>query len=188
MSTHWDQIRATLARRFFAATVLQAGLGVLLATLLILWSGPPVPGPELRLPVAFQFATFCLVAGSLLLQQAIGSVRLERQAAFRRSLLTALVMAILFVGIQSAGLWGFMHSVSNVRDTQTNVHGFVFMFAALHAMHFLIAQSVLLWVTLCAFADRYDHEYYWGVVFAAWCWHVLGIVWVAILCVFAIVT
>jgi heme/copper-type cytochrome/quinol oxidase subunit 3 len=44
---------------------------------------------------------------------------------------------------------------------------------------------VLLWVTLSAFADRYDHEYCWGVSFAAWCWHVLGVVWLAILFVFA---
>ena len=78
--------------------------------------------------------------------------------------------------------------MKDYQQTQTNAHGFVFMFAALHAMHFLVAQSVLLWVTLAAFCDRYDHEYYFGVTFAAWFWHVLGIAWLAILCVFSVAT
>ncbi len=113
-------------------------------------------------------------------------VRIERQQPFRRCLLLALGCAVLFVAVQSFGLWHFVSGTKDVENPQMNVHGFVFMFAALHAMHFVVAQSVLLWVTLSAFADRYDHEYYWGVTFAGWLWHALGIVWLAILCVFAI--
>lgn len=187
MTTHWDQMRAAMARRFYVATVAQAAVGGAIAAALMALNGRPAPAAQLQLPTAFQFATCCLALGSLCLHQAVGHVRRERQEPFRRALLTALLMAVLFVGVQSYGLWSFMYSVADVRQTQTNVHGFVFMFAALHAMHFLVAQSILLWVTLCALADRYDHEYYWGVVFAGWCWHALGIVWIAILCVFAIV-
>jgi hypothetical protein len=43
-------------------------------------------------------------------------------------------------------------------------------------------------VTLGALADRYDHEYFWGVSLCAWFWHALGIVWVCILIVFVIST
>ena len=39
----------------------------------------------------------------------------------------------------------------------------------------------LCYVTVQALADRYDHEYYWGVSICAWFWHALGIAWVALL-------
>lgn len=186
MATEWDLIRATTSRRFFLAAILQAQAAILIAAGLVIVVDVPPPQPELTLPTAFQFGTFLLVLGSWFLHRAVGYVRVERQPMFRRSLLMALACAVLFVGVQSFGIWSFSRTVADNANPQLNVHGFVFMFTALHALHFLIAQSVLLWVTLCAFADRYDHEYYWGVVFAAWCWHVLGIVWIAILCVFAI--
>jgi cytochrome c oxidase subunit III len=179
-------IRAQLARRFFVAAAMQLMLCAAIATVLAAVVGRPEPSHRLTLPTAFQFSTVFLAVGSWLLHRAIRLVQIERRAEFRRTLLLALSTAVLFVGIQSFGLWQFVTGVVDYRQTQLNVHGFVFMFTTLHGLHFVVAQSVLLWVTLSAFADRYDHEYYWGVTFAAWCWHVLGIVWIAILCVFAI--
>jgi cytochrome c oxidase subunit III len=44
----------------------------------------------------------------------------------------------------------------------------------------------LVFVTVQGFADRYDHEYYWGVLVCACFWHALGIVWLAILFVLVI--
>ena len=187
MTTRWDQNRVFIARRFFLAALLQLAAGILIAATLIAVNGRPPIRTSLILPKAFQYGTLCLAFGSWYLHQAVFSVRLERQLQFRRSLYLALVFAVMFVGVQSYGLWDFVKAVPESGWTQTDVNGFVFVFAAVHAMHFLVAQSVLLWVTLCAGYDRYDHEYYWGVVFAAWCWHGLGLVWLAILCVFAIV-
>lgn len=186
MNPDWNLIRTRLTRRFFLAVLVQASVAGAIAAGLALLNGRPAPTPRLTLPAAFQFATFFLALGSWLVHRAVHFVRLERQPEFRLFLLLALATAALFTGIQSFGLYQFTSGVAGSPDTQLNVHGFVFMFTALHALHFVIAQSVLLWVTLCAMVDRYDHEYYWGVTFAAWCWHVLGIVWVAILCVFAI--
>jgi heme/copper-type cytochrome/quinol oxidase subunit 3 len=89
-----------------------------------------------------------------------------------------------FVAVQGFGLWAMDKGGNSAQDAQLGVHGFVIMFTALHAMHFLVAQSILLWVTISAFADRYDHEYSWGVTFAAGFWHILGVVWMCILFVF----
>jgi heme/copper-type cytochrome/quinol oxidase subunit 3 len=100
--------------------------------------------------------------------------------------LVSLGFAMAFVAVQGFGLWAMDKGVRTAHAAQIGVHGFVVMLTALHAMHFVIAQSVLLWVTLSAFADRYDHEYYWGVTFATWCWHGLGVVWMGILFVFTI--
>ncbi len=186
MSNRWDQNRVSLARRFFLATGLQCGVIVVLGFALGWMLDHPAPTKDLRLPAAFQFGTMLLAAGSWSLHDAHTNVRLERQPRFRRSLIFALVAAVLFVAVQSYGMWALIKSISPDLEMQTSVHGMVIMFATIHAMHFIVAQSVLLWVTLSAFTDRYDHEYYWGVTFAGWCWHVLGIVWIAILCIFAI--
>ncbi len=186
MSNRWDQNRASLARRFFLATGLQCGVILVLGLALGRLFHHPEPTKELRLPVAFQFGTMLLALGSWCLHDAHANVRLERQPRFRRSLILALVAAVLFVAVQSYGMWALIKSIAPDMEMQTSVHGMVIMFAAIHAMHFIVAQSVLLWVTLSAFEDRYDHEYYWGVTFAGWCWHVLGIVWIGILCIFAI--
>ena len=59
--------------------------------------------------------------------------------------------------------------------------------AALHGMHFVIALLFLSYVTVQAFADRYDHEYFFGVTVCSWFWHLLAVVWCAILVVMMIV-
>ena len=186
MSNRWDLARASLARRFFLATVLQASVILLLGFSLGLIFRHPEPTEKLELPTAFQFGTIFLAIGSWCLHDAHTHVRLERQRRFRTSLVLALGAAVLFVSVQSYGMWALVKSISPQLEMQTSIHSMVIMFAAIHAMHFVVAQSILLWVTLSAFADRYDHEYYWGVTFAGWCWHVLGIVWIGILCIFAI--
>lgn len=177
-----------MARRFILATVVQAAICAGLALGLASIFGPSPQKDSLKLPTAFRFGTLFLAAGSWFLHAGREHVRREKQTEFRRSLLTALVFAVLFVGVQSFGLWAFVKSTRDHANPQLNAHGFVFMFTALHAMHFLIAQSVLLWVTLAAHLDRYDHEYFFGVTFATWIWHALGIAWIAILCVFTIVS
>lgn len=186
MSTRWAENQSMMARRFFLATICQAAVCILLASLLAYFFKAPPATDRIRLPAAFRFGTVFLICGSWFLHVSLNHVKVERQADFRRSLLLALVFAVLFVGVQSYGLWGFVQGTRDYQNPQMNTHGFVFMFASLHAMHFLVAQSVLLWVTLSAHYDRYDHEYYFGVTFAAWFWHALGIVWLAILWVFSI--
>ena len=186
MPTRWAENQSMLARRFFGATIVQAILCGAIAWGLAWWFGPQSPGDRLALPSAFKFGTAFLFAGSWFLHVGRQKVRMERQLEFRRALLMALLFSVLFVSVQTFGLWGFVNATRDYQNPQLNTHGFVFMFAALHAMHFLVAQSVLLWVTLAAFCDRYDHEYYFGVTFANWFWHALGIAWLAILCVFSI--
>lgn len=188
MTSRWAENQSLMARRFFLATVTQAVVCSVCAAGLAWLFGAPEPSDRLHLPIAFQFGTLFLLLGSWFLHSSRNYVRLERQTEFRSALLWALLFAMLFVCVQSFGLWAFVKGTKDHDNPQLNTHGFVFMFTALHAMHFLVAQSVLLWVTLAAFCDRYDHEYYFGVTFAVWFWHALGIAWLAILCVFSIAT
>lgn len=184
MANRWDLIRVSLARRFYLATVCQAILVISGSFLLAALFGRQTPSDRLRLPWAFLVSTGLLVAGSWYMERARACVRREKQPEFRRALLQALVSAMLFVIVQGYGLWAMDKGARTADNSQLGVHSFVVMFTALHGMHFLVAQSVLLWVTLSAFADRYDHEYSWGVTFASGFWHILGVVWLCILFVF----
>lgn len=142
---------------------------------------------EAMFPPVFWGTTALLFAGSFSLQRAVWMVQREKQGPFRRSLIAALVFGTLFVTVQSYGLCSLVrHQKPN--EVETGANAFLTLFSALHAMHFTLALLCLVWVTLSSLADRYDHEYFWGVKLCALFWHALGIVWLVILMAFLIVT
>ena len=112
MANRWDLARASLARRFFLATVLQGGVILLLGFSLGWIFRHPEPTERLELPTAFQFGTLFLAIGSWCLHNAQANVRLERQHRFRTSLLAALGAAVLFVSVQSYGMWALIKTIS----------------------------------------------------------------------------
>lgn len=137
------------------------------------------------LPAAFWGTSILLLIGSALLHRAVEFVRREQQARFRRSLVAALITGTGFVGVQSFGVWCLLR-YQQPADAETGAASFILVFVVLHALHFTVAMMFLVYVTLKGIAERYDHEYYWGVTVCAWFWHVLGIAWVAILAVLVI--
>ena len=134
----------------------------------------------IQIPAAFAASTFLLFCGSAALSRAVAFVKRERQRPFRRALGAALLAGTLFVGVQ-------FHALSQLvgqlvpDEVPTGAGAFVAVVAALHAMHFIVALLCLVYVTVQALADRYDHEYYWGVTLCTWFWHALGLVWCVIL-------
>lgn len=142
---------------------------------------------EAMFPPVFWGTTLLLFTGSYSLQRSVSFVQHEKQRPFRRSLIAALIFGTLFVAVQSYGLYNLVHHQRPI-EVQTGANAFLTLFAALHAMHFTLALLCLVWVTLNALADRYDHEYYWGVKICALFWHALGIVWLVILMAFLIGT
>lgn len=174
----------SFARRYFLAVI--ATFAVAVALLSGLLAGfPPERGQTLRLPGAFVFTSLLLFVVSAALHHAVQCVRLERQRAFRRALWIALSGGVLFVGIQGYGLACLLR-MEDPLEAQTGAVAFVFVFAAMHGLHVAVALLFLVFVTLRASADRYDHEYYWGVTITGWFWHALGIAWLFVLAVIAI--
>lgn len=176
--------RSEFAVRFgIVSMVLLALAGGLAAVLLQIF---PVEGfGARRFPPAFLASTALLAAGSLSLSRARRYVRRERQVPFRRHLLAALACGTLFVTMQTYALTWLLHRVSP-SEAAVAAEPFVAVMAALHAMHFIVGLLFLVYVSVQAFADRYDHEYYWGVTVCTWFWHCLGVAWVAILGVIGI--
>jgi heme/copper-type cytochrome/quinol oxidase subunit 3 len=177
--------RSTYALRFFllAAFLFVVAAGV--SFVLLKWFPPVVTIGPSRFSRAFGFSTLFLFSGSGCLFRAVESVRRERQRAFRSWLILALTSGTLFVATQAYALICLIRH-QPVDEATEGAAAFVAVFATLHAMHFLVALMFLCHITVQAMADRYDHEYYWGVTVSAWFWHVLGIVWMAILFVMMI--
>jgi cytochrome c oxidase subunit 3 len=176
-----------VALRFiFVSVAVYAVAGGLALVLIYFVPTAAAPG-QVVFPPVFWFTSVLLALNSGFLRNAVHGVRRERQRTFRRSLICALVAGTLFVGVQSFGLKCLMQN-QVADETQTGANAFIAIMVALHAMHLSLALLFLIWVTLNALADRYDHEYFWGVRVCAWFWHGLGIVWTCILIVFVIAT
>ena len=148
------------------------------------------PSDRSVMPIAFGISTVFLFAGSVTLQRAAWLVRVQRLESFRRWLVLSLITGTLFAGIQICGLWRLAQNQTRQgqslpESAETGANAFVAMAAGLHGVHFVIALLFVAWITINAFANRYDHEYSGGVTFCAWFWHTLGIVWLAILTMFA---
>ncbi len=177
--------RSEFAVRFAVVSALLLLLAGLLAAMLLQFFPVPHKGASTQFPPAFLASTGLLLIGSASLSRACGFVRHERQRPFRQHLLLSLAAGTLFVTTQTYALTWLIRQQS-AADAQVGVVPFVAVMAALHALHFIIALMFLVFVTVRAFADRYDHEYYWGVTICAWFWHILGIVWLVVLAVIAI--
>ncbi len=181
--------RSLLARRFFVLSLALLTAAVLIAVAGIRWFGHE-PSDRSVMPNAFWISTVFLFAGSVTLQRAAWLVRVQQLESFRRWLILSLTFGTLFVGIQICGLWRLAQNQTRPGQSlpdsaETGANALVAMFAGLHGVHFVIALLFVAWITVNAFANRYDHEYSSGVTFCAWFWHTLGIVWLMILGLFA---
>ncbi len=167
-----------LALFFFvsAAVVLSVTIGATLQLIAVsrqIWGAhPPVLVP------AFLLSTVLLGWGSWQLEQACAFVRVEAQERFRWALLRGLGIGVVFVVTQMFALWCLLSQVNRAHEVGLRTGAFAFV--VMHGVHFLVALLFVVYVLLRALADRYDHEYSWGVVFCTWFWHALGIAWVVI--------
>jgi len=179
--------RVPTARLFFAIAAGCLAVAIGLAWLLMKLLGR-AEGGDARFAAAFAVTTALLLAGSWRLQQALECVRQERMALFRRRLHQGLAAGVLFMAIQTYALWTIMptREARSAEDAALGVTPFVLGLAGLHGLHFLVATLFVAWVAAQAAGQRYDHEYHWGVTVCTWFWHLLGIVWLAILTVYAI--
>ena len=182
--------KSRLAFQFFALSLSLLAAAVLVAATGIRVSARFAANAHSIMPTAFWISTALLATGSATLQRAAWHVRFERHAPFCRLLLWSLAIGTLFVGVQTCGLWRLVQNQTPANNAlpesaETGANAFVVMVAGLHGVHFLVALLFVAWVTVNAFAHRYDHEYSWSVTFCAWFWHTLGIVWLVILSLFA---
>lgn len=178
-----------ISRPAFALRLILTNAAVLLlvvgVTSVLTWYFPPTTRADSRFPAAFAASTVALWLGSWSLSRSVHFVRRERQQEFRRHLRWSLLFGCLFIAIQGWALqWLF--STQDPSQVQTGDRAFVGVAAAIHVLHVFVALFFLTFVLLQAHADRYDHEYFWGVSACAWFWHGLGLIWLVVLTIIAI--
>lgn len=142
------------------------------------------PGEAGFLAGAFAVSSVLLVAVSAALAIADRSAAREKQNSLQPALAGSLAAAILFLAVQGLALTELLRRMTP-EDTTGSPRTVVFVAVALHALHGIAALLWLVYVTLRGFAGDYDHEYRFGLTACGWCWHALGVVWIAILFTFA---
>lgn len=179
------QSQSNLALVFFVLSCALLSLAGGAAWLLVQTSSFTANSDRLVFPPAFLLSTGCLLAGSWTLHRACHFVRIERQQLFRQQLTRSLLIGTGFVAVQTYAMWCLLISQRASADV-TGLRDGAFAFVAMHGLHFVVALLFVAFVLLRALADRYDHEYSWGVTFCAWFWHTLGIVWLMIMAAFLV--
>lgn len=180
--------RSRLARQFLLLAGSVVSTAFLLAWVLIQLLGKTSANSPWTMVFhpAFAVSSVLLAAGSFCLSGALYEVRRERQIEFRTWLLRGLIAGALFTAVQSYALWAICPTERGANEASRGVRPYIMVFCTLHALHFLIAVLGLCFVAVRAWADKYDHEYHWGVTICAAFWHFLGVVWLAVLAVIAI--
>jgi cytochrome c oxidase subunit 3 len=178
------QRSSNLALAFFGLSLLLLGVSFAAAWMMIESLSFQPAENRILFPVAFVASTVLLGSGSFLLHRASMLVRFEKQTDFRRSLAWALVLGTAFVAAQTYGLWCLI--AQNEAARSVGLKDGAFAFVLLHGVHFVVALLFVAFVFLRALADKYDHEYSFGVTVCAWFWHALGIAWLAIMAAFLI--
>lgn len=174
------------ALQFFALATVTIGIAAILFWFLYRLLGKPHTGEQVLFPPAFAVSSALLLLGSFSLHRAIFFVRIEKQRQFRFWLIVSLVLGSLFMGTQSYALWLIFPNERAYETATLGVSAFVLCLTTLHGLHFGVAVLFVAFTISRAWADRYDHEYNWGVQACAWFWHFLVIVWIAIMAVIAI--
>lgn len=140
----------------------------------------------LVIPRSFYISTVVLIGVSISLHYASLRVSQEKQRAFRRYLIAAMILALVFILIQTFGMsdlvWQHLHSGSG----SMKMYGIAFVLAFIHALHVYGGLVFLCSVLIKAFRDKYDHERHWSVDICASYWHFLDVVWIAMLATFIV--
>jgi cytochrome c oxidase subunit 3 len=164
-------------------TVFLASLGMLfgggLVGLLAIRGGYPAwPPPGLPMPhLGFLIATALLLSVSAALYAASRAVRAERITRTKRLLMLSFLLASGFVALQG---WNWSLYLEQINPALAwRIAGYLYFFAALHALHVMGGLVPLLLVLLAFHRRRLVAERCRLIPFTAAYWHLLDAVWIA---------
>ena len=138
------------------------------------------------LPRSFVPSTMLLVGVSGALEWALRAARRDRVTDVRIASIAALVMGVLFMLVQSEGMYRLVVAATTVVSSRNSTYALTFVLAFLHALHVLGGIVGLVITVWNANRDRYDHERHFGLRFCTVYWHFLDAVWVLLMACFII--
>lgn len=138
------------------------------------------------LPRSFLSSTLLLFGVSGALEWALRAAKGNRSNDVKVTTVAGLIMGLLFMAVQSEGMYRLVVSASEVRSSRNSVYALTFVLAFLHAMHVVGGIIGLVSTTFNANRDKYDRERHFGLRFCTLYWHFLDIVWILLLACFVI--
>ena len=138
------------------------------------------------LPRSFLPSTLLLFGVSGSLEWALRAAKRDRSNDVRIATIAALILAVLFIVVQSEGMWRLVTASLNVASSRNSAYALTFVLAFLHALHVVGGLAGLSIAAFNATKDRYDHERYFGLRFCTIYWHFLDLVWILLMICFVI--
>jgi heme/copper-type cytochrome/quinol oxidase subunit 3 len=140
-------------------------------------------------------STAVLLTGSFTIHQAATAIQRERLGTCLKYLYITCAIAVLFLALQSPCMAEILaaHRAIEARPksnpaafSPVSLYGLVFFLILVHALHVVGGIVALAIVTVKARHQKYDHENYMGVQFAARYWHFLDVVWLGMFTMFLV--
>jgi len=138
------------------------------------------------LPKSFLPSTVLLIGVSGCLEWALRSAVKDRSNEVRIATLASLILGLLFMAIQSEGMYKLIVAAAAVKSSGNSMYALTFVLAFLHALHVVGGIIALVSTAFNAYRDKYDHERSLGLRFCTLYWHFLDVVWVLMMVCFVI--
>ena len=165
------------AMRIFIASLSCAFFSLIALYFVLRAQAPEWPPPDAPpLPVSLWVSTALILACSVSIQLALGSVRADEHRQARIGLVVTFVLGVLFMVSQARG-WHALRGLHDIDHVRPFVITF-FLLTGLHALHMVGGLFLQAFVTLRAFQGRYWSLYHPGVRYSAMYWHFLDAMWI----------
>ena len=138
------------------------------------------------LPRSFVPSTILLVGVSGALEWSLQAARGNNSNGVRVASIAALVMGLLFMAIQSEGMYQLVTAASEARSLRNSLYALTFVLAFLHALHVVGGVVGLVITAFNANRDKYDRERNFALRFCTLYWHFLDVVWIMLLASFIV--
>jgi len=138
------------------------------------------------LPRSFVPSTILLVGVSGALEWSLRAARSNSSNGVRVASIAALIMGLLFMAIQSEGMYRLVTAASEARSLRNSLYALTFVLAFLHALHVAGGVVGLVITAFNANRDKYDRERNFALRFCTLYWHFLDVVWIMLLASFIV--
>lgn len=195
---------STIAMWLFLAALAMLFAASMMGYVIIRITHPQVRLNTVHLPRALWASTLMMLAASYTMHRALLAIRREKQALFRTYLNVTLLLAAVFVCVQTPAMVELLHDQKTVTaeyNAETEVlpppvsvepnnpdeiiasrrsvpyYALVMVLILIHALHVIGGMISLGLVAYNGHHGRYDHEHYTGVSNCVLYWHFLDGVW-----------
>lgn len=167
-----------------------AALFMLFAASLVAYAVIRITGtlsPEagtIHMPAILWGSTLAMLASSITMHMALTRIKKNLIGPFKTMMLATLALAVLFLTMQTPGLYQLLTDHYDSMAQQIHIYGLLFVLVLLHAAHILGGLFPLAISTFKAQKNRYSQDKHNPILYLTMYWHFLDGVWIVMFAVF----